>query len=934
MKKIALLFTVAAFAMHATGAEVPPCTLTIDSQEAFDQWTSVDANGDGEPYKFVYSTSGYALYKEHRYNSADDWMISPAITLEAGMDYKVSFTVKKLSSVTSDVHNFSVQAGIVPEASEMSTTIFTVEGFKERTPTEKSGTFTPTVSGDYYFGLHLTSANWKGDFAIIGMSVEKIVPHPGAITGLSVEAAPKGELAAVLTWTWPTVNDLGGALSSITGANIYRGTSSYFSVSESSLVGTVNVDATPGTEGTYTDASITSAGKYYYKVVPFNADGASTVSPSSVQSPYIGMASSISGVKNLTATLVEGSETTVSLTWGVPTATEGYFDPADVSYKITRSKDGATAVTLEENWHGELPYIDSTIAGLGSYVYNVYTIFNGSTSWSPVQSNAVVAGGALTLPYSNDFSSSNSISLFTLFHGAGGSRDWSRSSAALYYWGGPTADAWAVTPKFSLEAGKAYKVSFTARVNRASSPKNLAVAVGAAPTAEALSDVIFTETISGTYATAKEALFSVPANGVYYIGFHCFGDADSNDLYVDDLKIEEVATAPLAVTDAKAEAAPEGELKAVVSWINPLKTTAGGEMTVVDKVEVSRGGEVVGTLTDVAAGVESSITDELAEPGEYTYTITAYLGENASESVDVTTGWVGFDTPKAPESVTLTLGDEGERIIDFTAVTEGVHGGYIDAANLLYQVSRNDVVLTSEQAESPYIDSEKITELAIYTYSVAAVNGEYVGEAMASQAVTLGDALPLPYTPDFSSKDNFGLWTLGKWSYNSSKSALQNGTNNSWMFTPPLAMKVGECKVTFKATCYNAHNEEDMEIYLVTSTAEAPVAEEGTAMPVKVGDLHVDVVSFPSATEFKFPVASTGNYYLAVGQQTSKMYLYISDFSVEQTIDNSTAIEDVEAGAASEVRYFNLQGQEINRPAAGQIVIVSRDGRTTKEIFK
>lgn len=934
MKKIAMFFAVAAFAFVAQAADVPPCTLAIDSQEAFDGWTSVDANGDGSPYCFEYSAGGYAPYAQNKSGAANDWLISPAIALEAGESYTVTFSVHNMSTLSYDKQDFTVYAGMQADVAAMTENVFTVTGLtKSSWAVEKSGTFTATESGSWHFGLNLTSKAYNGDFAVYSIKVSKAPVYPGVVTDLTIAAAPKGELAAELTWTWPSLNDKGGTLRSITGAKIYRGTSSY----STSLVGTLEVDAEPGSQGSYTDTTVPGAGKYYYKVVAFNADGDCPTYVSTVQSEYIGMASGVT-IGNVTATAAEGSETEVNLSWTGPTASgEGYFDPADVAYKITRSKDGATAVTLEDSWQGELPYVDSTIAGLGAYAYTVYTIFNGSTAWSGVKSNTVVVGGAATLPYSNSFSSSGDIALFTLFHGPECTRDWGVSSSALDFWGGTVADAWAVTPKFRLEPGKAYKVSFTARVSRAASPKNLAVAVGTAPTAEALTEVIFDENIASALSTAKEAMFSVPSAGDYYVAFHCYGTTDYNDLYVDDLLIEEVATAPLGVTDAKAEAAPMGELKVGLSWTNPLKSTAGQELTVIDKVVIARGGEVLETQTDVEPGSAGAFADVVDAPGVYTYSITAYLNDNESETVEATTAWVGYDVPKAPEKVTVSLGDDGERIVEFALVTEGEHGGYVDLDALRYEVKRNDLVLTSDQTDSPYVDSEVIAELALYTYSVAAVNGDYAGAATVSAPVTLGDALALPYTADFSTAEAFDLWTLGSWTYNKSKSALENSKSNSWAFTPPLAMKTGECKVTFKATCFNTRYEEDMEIYLTAATV-APMAEDddnAVAAPVKVGELHVASVSFPNATEFTFPVERTGNYYLSVGQQSNNMYLYLSEFSVEQTVDNSTGIDAVEADTThGSVRYFNLQGMEIVRPAKGQIVIVSRDGRTSKQIFK
>lgn len=935
MKKITSLL----IAMTAAGGGVnasltAPCTLIIDSPEEFAEWTVIDEN-DNAPHDFEY-LNGCAYYTQSTSYSdnANDWLISPAIELTAGEAYNITFSVQNLSTYSWNKQKFTIMAGTEPTAA-MATTLYTETSLaKTSYKVDRGGTFSPNETGTYYFGLHLTSEGYNGDFAVYGLTIEKIVIHPGAISNLSIAAGENGAMEAILTWTWPTKNDQGGDVVTITGANIYRGTSSYFTTDESTLVGTLDdSNATPGGEGRYVDTTVPSSGKYYYKVIPFNAEGASTSSTSAVQSAYIGMASSVGLPTNVTASAVEGNVKQIALTWDAPTATEGYFNPDDVAYKITRSKDKATAETLETAWTGTQPYIDE-IDGLGSYVYTVYSVFNGSTAYSGTQSNAVITGGTATLPYENSFNTSNDLALWTLFHGTDADRDWSVSSSALNYWGGTTADAWAVTPLFTLEAGKAYKVTFTARVNKTTSPKNLAVCVGTQASAEAMTTEIFSETISSSSATTKTTTFSIETSGDYCFGFHCFGPSDYNDLYVDDLKIEATETAPLGVSEAKAEAAPEGAPEVVLSWTNPTKTNAGTDLTAIDRVVISSGSTEVKVIENAVPGAEETETLPVDAAGEYSFAITAYLNDNASETVEVTSGWVGADTPKAPESVTVAFDENGARIIEFTPVSEGIHGGYVDLASLLYEIKRNDVVLISEQAESPYVDSEEITELGRYTYAVAARSGETLSDFTAADPVTLGDALDLPYTPDFNTPDDFDLWTLNGWEFSktypqSDKYTINTGKENIYLFTPPLNMKKGTCQISFKATCYNANHTTRLSIRLATSD-DAEQIETTT----QIATCDVSSVSYPDESTYSFDVPETGNYYIAIADiQENTWGTYIQSFKVEQTLV-STGIDAVEgSGAEADVRFFDLQGRAVAHPRSGQLLIKSVNGHASKIRF-
>ncbi|MDE5785763.1 MAG: choice-of-anchor J domain-containing protein, partial [Duncaniella sp.] len=336
----------------------------------------------------------------------------------------------------------------------------------------------------------------------------------------------------------------------------------------------------------------------------------------------VGKATSIPAVTDVVAEPVADNEKAVNLTFTQPEPTTGYMDPADVAYRITRSDNGATAITLEDAWQGEQPYVDNTIPELGSYVYHVYTIYNGNASFSSVASNAVVTGGCASLPYSQDFSGAQSGQLYTFFHGEDGTRDWSRnSSAALNYWGGTTADAYAVTPKFALESGKAYELTFDTHVSRAASPKNLAVKIGLTPTVEGLNEELWSEAVSNTLNNKISQIFSVPATGEYYIAFHCFGESNSDDIYVDNITLAEIVATPKPVTDLAATPAAEGALKVTVSWTNPSESTAGETLDVIEKVEVLRGTDVVATLENLEGGSASTYEDTVAEAGTYTYSV-------------------------------------------------------------------------------------------------------------------------------------------------------------------------------------------------------------------------------------------------------------------------------------------------------------------------
>ena len=337
---------------------VPPCTLEITDAEAFGEWTVIDANSDVSPNTWIYNDAD-ALYPQDMGNAADDWIISPAVSLEAGKAYEVSAYVKHDGYIL-DEQRIELKVGNAPTVEAMTAEIFHNESFSSFLYSEESGTFSPIESGVYYIGLHCYSASYMGDLYFQKIVIEEAAVYPAQVSDLSASVGEKGELAATLSWTWPSTDHLGGSLSNLSGAKIYR---------ESDLIATLDT-ATVGGKAVWTDSGIEEAGKYTYEVVAYNTFGDAQGSAASVTSSWVGN-DTPAAVTELTAT-ADGE--TVQLTFTPPTEGEngGYIDVDALTYEIERTPGGI----LEESFSGAQPYVDN-ITELGSYVYTMTTLFNG-----------------------------------------------------------------------------------------------------------------------------------------------------------------------------------------------------------------------------------------------------------------------------------------------------------------------------------------------------------------------------------------------------------------------------------------------------------------------------------------------------------------------------------------------------------------------------
>lgn len=891
-----------------------PYSQDFSTSASFDTFT-VFHGGDSRDWDYYSSQKAARFWGR---STADAWMLTPRFHLEAGKTYALSFSTRISSSSSSSSYKpLYVYYGTGATAQDLESNQVFYELISSSTLKTKELTITVPADNDYYIAFRCFGDVNSNDIFVDDINFKELILAPDVVKDVKAKAVDKGELKATVSWTNPDRNNDGTALESISRVEISNG---------GNVVATVTDGLTPGGQASAV-VPVETAGAHSFSIVAYSGEKGSE--PVSVKSDWIGPDESILNLSKVTATADPDNEKAVTLTWNTPAGSNGgWVDPSAITYKIVRSGASTGDVTLEEAWSGELPYHDATIPGLDSYTYKITTTYNGKTSWSATSSNAVTTGGAMALPYSQDFSATNSFDLFTVFHGADCTRDWKRGTIGYYssnyaadYWGNP-ADAWLLTPRFHLEAGKAYSLSFSTQVSRSSSPKNLYVYTGTEANAENLEkSLIFHEEISSQYSSTKEMIVNVPTTGDYYIAFRCFGPSDSDDLYVDDINFKEIEITPDVVADAKVTAADAGALSAIVSWTNPDKTNAGSTLEAVSAIEISDGTNVVATVTEgLVPGSPASVAVPIDGAGFHSFSIVALSGEKRSKAVATDKAWIGPDTPVAVTNLTVTDTPDG-RVVSFDAPTTSVNGGYVDFEALTYTVSRNEDVLDDHLTATTFTDSDKDLSLAKYTYSVTAAYLDNVSEPVTSAPMVLGDALKLPYQPSFDkeNKEHFDLWLStdneGKqntgWKYDTSKQGFQSSNKDQWAFTPPILMEQGSVELAFKASCYNGRNTEEMDVYLTQSTnpsdrpATDPAANEVSAMADApffklVHSSSVEDVNWPSEEKVAVSVPQYGIYRFAFHNKTGNMYLTLHQANVTQT--GTTGIENVSTGTSALIR--------------------------------
>ncbi|MBD5424797.1 MAG: hypothetical protein HDR45_01205 [Bacteroides sp.] len=136
-----------------------PFTHTLGKNTEVNDYLIVDANGDGRTWK----PGGFTSYSvcmapnAADVDAADDWMISPAVRLEAGVFYTVSYEEDMTLNKTED--KLGLFAGTERSAEGMTITVIDEHayGYTNKVFTKKETQFSVAETGNYYFGFHCTS---------------------------------------------------------------------------------------------------------------------------------------------------------------------------------------------------------------------------------------------------------------------------------------------------------------------------------------------------------------------------------------------------------------------------------------------------------------------------------------------------------------------------------------------------------------------------------------------------------------------------------------------------------------------------------------------------------------------------------------------------------------------------------------------------------
>ena len=323
--------------------------------------------------------------------------------------------------------------------------------------------------------------------------------------------------------------------------------------------------------------------------------------------------------------------------------------------------------------------------------------------------------------------------------------------------------------------------------------------------------------------------------------------------------------APAVVTNVTTDFV-DGSTTGMVKFTAPSTTFAGDELTgtLTYSVKINDNDAETG---EVEAGEEAEVEVAL-DNGENTIVIT--VSNEVGKSPAVTTSlWGGADAPLAPANITLSIDDTRKATLSWEAPTAGQHDGYVNAADLKYNVTRYpDKLLVAEGlAATTFSETLPEGELTAYYYEVVAINGTQTGKAGKSNSVTCGNGLTAPWTNDFAKPADFTLFTVidanndgTTWEYAYGKVryyADETHDADDWLVSPAVRLKADrEYKVGFT---FNAYDDAKTEkIAIAFGQGSDPTKYEELLEPTEFNNTddinYEDIISVDEAGDYRLAV--------------------------------------------------------------------------------
>lgn len=663
-------------------------------------------------------------------------------------------------------------------------------------------------SAFYTVDLTTGTATKIADFANNEIFLALSIPPAKAADGAPAKATditvsfPNGSTSGQVSFTAPT-NTYGGQ--SLTETEL-----TYTIKANDTIVGT----GTVGAGATATCDVTAPEGQVRFTVTTSNAAGES---PKATADAWVGYDQPQAVGNPVLA--IDNATGNVSLSWTEPAATGmhgGYVGILNYDvYRLTRTDTTLVGNTASTTFSETLPKGE-----LQNYTYGVVAR-NEKLSSSMALSNGVVAGSAYEVPYFEDFKTESVFDLFTVINVNNDSVNaynsqrgnyqtpstwecvidyYSQEPVIRYHYNKTNAaDDWLITPPIKLKAGHSYTFSIAAASASKYYPERFEVKMGQGTTVGAMTTGIIgsTDVTDPTFTDYKGSTGVIAEDGEYNFGIHAISDAYEEYLTIDSITVraEALQSSPDSVTNLTIKPSAPGSLIADISFTAPAKTISQETLSSLSKIEISRNGKLVKTLTDITPGQTVSVKDTTDFTGYNEYIVLPYIGEEFGRA-DTLRAYLGYDAPMRPVNA-VAIDQQNSVLLKWDPVTEvGARNGYVDPSKVEYNIldfggTLPDTLVTLTGTTQYQLDMNTDEgNPRIIQYAVNASN-EAGSSAYASMTLTVGTPYELPFTESFANGGRERYWSVstngGSNHFTPTEDKAADGDKGATSFTPANA---------------------------------------------------------------------------------------------------------------------------------------------------
>ena len=335
--------------------------------------------------------------------------------------------------------------------------------------------------------------------------------------------------------------------------------------------------------------------------------------------------------------------------------------------------------------------------------------------------------------------------------------EWLNGHAAymLDYQTGLPGDDYLVSPGITLKGGMVYDLNFSLTMSNNVNLESCRVYLGSAPDTAHLTTVLgewrdVTNEVSGM----KQCKIVADTTGTYYIAFYSFSQANQNRFEIDDVSVVERSTVsvPGMPTSLNVSAATKGQLSATVGF--HLPTLLAGNKAIASDASLSYAIYRDSLATPVKTGNglpgdSINYVDGVKTNGFHTYSVIVSNTEGNGRAAS-TTAYIGNDTPVTPTGLAAHVGTDYAAHLSWNSPKSSVHGGYVDAAQLRYNVLRNDSVV-AVTTDTTYLDKVPVARgQQRVVYTVQALFDNLQSAASSPAECLAGEPLKAPYVETFA----------------------------------------------------------------------------------------------------------------------------------------------------------------------------------------